>query len=459
MLTYQDFAAAADRGAFLARAVREHRASEDYAIARDASLYDRQMNVTIREVVRTIYTRTLKAAADPVASNNRIACNFFNRLLTQRVNYLLGNGVTFTRHHRKTAGPDGTAADVDETREMLGRDFDTQLKRIAYAAEMHGVSFGFVNYDSGSGWNLHLFPLTEFVPLYDEETGSLRAGIRFWCPDWGNKPTRAVLYEENGYTRLQGGSRFEIIEPRRAYRQILRRTGPDRETVIGGENYAAGLPVIPFYGKHRQSALVGMRAAIDSYDLIQSGFANDLADCAQIYWLISGALGMDDEDLTRFRERLLFQHIALADLDGSSVTPYTQDVPFQARQAYLAHIRSSIYEDFGALDVTNMAASSRTATEIEAAYQPLDEEADDFEYRCIAFIRQALRVMGVDDMPVFKRNRISNQLEQTQMVMLEAAYLDRETVLSKLPNVTPDEAQGILARAGGGNGGDPENAH
>ena len=32
------------------------------------------------------------------------------------------------------------------------------------------------------------------------------------------------------------------------------------------------------------------------------------------------------------------------------------------------------------------------------------------------------------------------------MVMLEAEYLDDETVLNKLPNVTPDEVEGIMQR-------------
>ena len=56
--------------------------------------------------------------------------------------------------------------------------------------------------------------------------------------------------------------------------------------------------------------------------------------------------------------------------------------------------------------------------------------------------------MGVEDTPVFKRNRISNQMEQTQMVVMEAQYLDDETVLQKLPNITVDEIPGILQRKG-----------
>ena len=56
-------------------------------------------------------------------------------------------------------------------------------------------------------------------------------------------------------------------------------------------------------------------------------------------------------------------------------------------------------------------------------------------------------IMGEEvDVPIFKRNRISNQPEQVQMVLSEAPYLDEETILNKLPNITPDEVKEILER-------------
>ena len=157
--------------------------------------------------------------------------------------------------------------------------------------------------------------------------------------------------------------------------------------------------------------------------------------------------GMTAAELARFRDRLKIEHIAVADTENSAVTPYTQDIPFQARQAYLDSIRAGIYEDFGGLDVHTIAAGS-TNDHIDAAYQPLDENADDFEYQIIKFVQQVLALMGIEDTPVFKRNRISNQMEQAQIVTMEAQWLDDETVLQKLPNITVDEIPGILQRKG-----------
>jgi hypothetical protein len=74
----------------------------------------------------------------------------------------------------------------------------------------------------------------------------------------------------------------------------------------------------------------------------------------------------------------------------------------------------------------------------------MDEEADDFEFQIIQYVRRVLQFMNIDDTPQFKRNKISNLKEQTEVVMLAAEYLDDETILQKLPFVTVDEVNNIL---------------
>ena len=438
-LTYQDLERAASRPAFVLDAVRRHQGSREFRTALDADQYDRQRNVTVRSYVQTIFDLTGSRLLDFTASNSRISSNFFHRLNTQRVMYSLGQGVSFI-------GPDDDGEDA--TKAALGSHFDRDLMEAAYLALIHGVSFGFWNLD-----RLYVFPLTEFVPFWDEREGTLRAGARFWrlSPD---DPMQVVLYEEDGYTRFesrQDGSgpdseRLVETSPKRPYVERVQWTEAGGEEVVAGENYSA-LPVVPVWGSRlHQSTLVGMRAAIDSYDLIRSGFANDLRDCAQIYWTISNAGGMTDSDLQRFMDRLRLMHVAVVDSDeGQAVSPSVQEPPYAARKQYLDDIRAQIYEDFGALDVHTVAAGA-TNDHIDAAYQPMDEEASDFEYQVSEFVQQILSLQGIDDSPVFHRSRISNQAEQVSVVVQEAQWLDQETILRKLPNIRPDEVPGILDR-------------
>ena len=158
---------------------------------------------------------------------------------------------------------------------------------------------------------------------------------------------------------------------------------------------------------------------------------------------------MTDADLMKFRDRLKLLHIAEADTsEGGKVTPYVQEIPYQARQTFLDSIRKEMYEGFGALDVHSISAGD-TNDHIEAAHQPMDENADDFEMQIIEFVQALGGLIGLDEddcVPIFKRNRISNQKEQVEMLIMEEPHLDDYTFLSKLPNISPDEIPEIMKR-------------
>lgn len=449
MITYQDFEKAQNVARWLGQAIAEYMRSDDYKTALDAVEYDAQRNITISQYTKLIYDITGVGVPDYTSSTNRIASNFLHRLITQRCSYSLGNGVSFA-NKQDVQQEDGTTVTVDTTKDALGPDFDELVYQAAYYALMQGVSYTFWN-----NGTMHVFPMTEFLALRDETDGRIRAGIRFWSLDWGKKPVTVMLFEEDGYSvyrtkpKQYGLSALEVLEEKRPYIQTVQISEADGMEVVGGTNYST-IPVFALYGsRQKQSALVGMRAKIDAFDMIQSGFANDLQDCAQVYWLINNAAGMDESDIARLRDRMLLQHMVVADETNSTITPYTQEIPYNARMTALQSLREMIYRDYGALDVSAISSQARTATEIQAAYQPMDEEADDFEYQLIVYIKAILELLGIEDTPTFKRNPIINTKEQTETVMLAAQYLDDETILQKLPWVTVDEVPGILARKTG----------
>lgn len=134
--------------------------------------------------------------------------------------------------------------------------------------------------------------------------------------------------------------------------------------------------------------------------------------------------------------------------DGVRVTPHSTPVPTDAHEKCLAELRSSIHEDFGAIDVHTVAAGA-TNDHIAAAYQPMDLRADDFEYQIIEAVESLLSFAGVEGeaaTPQFKRNRIANEKEQAETLLLAAQYLDEETILKKLPFISPDEITEIQKR-------------
>lgn len=443
MKTYQDLQEAQKGGAkdlmsFLLGAINDHKSSDMYKTAVEADLYMRQLNPTITNYVKYIYDIAGEAVPDVYSANHKCTSNFFQRFVTQENQYLLGNGVTFEN---------------EKTKEKLGgADFDKVLQFAGEAALVGGISFGFYNYDK-----VELFKITEFVPLWDEENGSLSAGIRFWQID-PQKPLRVVLYELDGYTNYmkRNGKDFEELHPKKTYKQKVRHSEIDGTEIYDSGNYfkiyngenLPLFPIVPFWGNpEHQSEITGIRTQIDAYDLIKSGFANDLDDASMIYWTISNAGGMDDIDLAKFVQRLKTVHAANADnSDDATIQSHTTEVPYQSREVYLTRLENDMYNDFMALNVRGMSAGNNTATAIEAAYEPMNNKADRYEYCAIQFIQGLLELAGVEDTPAFKRSKLVNMTEETNMILAAANYLDDETILNHLPFLSVDEVKDVLER-------------
>ena len=431
MKTYEDLVLAGQseqtRMDFVQEAVREHLSSDGYRTAEIAEKYARRQNVTISQYQKLLYTLAGQAVPDNYSANHKCKSGLFPYFITQENSYLLGNGVTFSE---------------DNTKKKLGAGFDETIMQAGFWALVHGCSYLFYNAEQ-----CILFRYTEFAPLYSEENGALSSGIRFWQIA-ADKPMRYTLYEPDGYTEYikRKDEDMQVLRDKRPYKLLARISAADGTEIYGGMNYPS-FPVVPLYGnKFHQSELVGLREKIDCYDLIESGFANDVDDASMIYWTINNAGGMEDIDLVKFVERMKTVRAAVVDDDGAKAEAHTIDAPYQARQAALQALKADLYEDAMALDVRQISAGNTTATQIIAAYEPLNNKADDFEVQVTTCILGLLAVAGVKDIPSYSRSKIVNQMEETQMVMLAAAHLDEETLLSKLPWLTPDDVHGIIER-------------
>ena len=420
---------------FVLSAIREHKGSDLYKTAYDAELYYKHQNPTIMRFQKWIYNMYGQKVPDIWSPNNKIASNWYNYFTTQAVSYLLGNGVTFKNESNK---------------DKLGKDFDKKVQDIATHAKNGGVAFGFWNYD-----HLEVFPVSDgdghpgFVPLYDEDDGGLKAGIRFWQID-DQKPLRATLYELDGYTDYikRKGEDVAILHDKRAYTQIVRKNDIEGETILDGAP-PAGFPIVPLWNVNRQSDIVGNRGTIDAYDLMVSGLINNVSDGEFIYWILKNCGGMNEMDDAKFIEQLKLTRVAHADGDdGASVEAHNVNVEFQATAEALDRLTNQLYADFMALKVQDVSAGSVTATQIQAAYEPINQKTDQFEYCVTEFINGILALAGIEDEPTYTRSQMSNQSETLEMVLQAAEYLDDEYVTTKILTLLgdADKAQEVLKR-------------
>lgn len=428
MKTFQDWQKVVDRdldrAQFVRSVITDHKASGLYKIAKVADDYDRCRNTTTMQYQKMITDLTGRQYVDRTAVVHRSCSNFFNIFTTQLNQYLLGNGVKW------------------EKKADLGKDFDTRLQEAGKAALVGGVSFGFWNLD-----HMEVFSVLEFAPLYDEETGGLAAGVRFWQID-NTKPLRATMYESDGYTDYLWSSTFIPTDtwiritdgiymiPKKPYKVVWKATEADGVEILDGENYP-GFPIVPLWANpHKQSELVGLREKIDAYDFILNGWEDDL-DNAQLYWIISGAGGMDDPDLLRFLDRLKTVGAA-APADGQEVTPVTVNIPVEARETLLSRIEKQLYRDAMIMNPEDIANGAATATQIRAAYERQNVKADQFEYCVLDFLDGIMQIAGVEDKATFDRSVMINRQEEVTALVTAASYLPREYVTKKILAILGD---------------------
>lgn len=422
MKTWQDLQQIPDRDQdrmdFVKTVINEHQSSDLYKQAVLADEYDRRRNRTIVRYQKLLYTVSGKAIPDNWSANYKLCSGFFNRFTTQQVQFLLGNGITW--------GQDGTA-------ERLGKDFEKELQRAAKAALGARVSFGFFNKD-----HMEVFKVQEFAPLYDEETGALRSGVRWWQVD-ANKPLRATLYEEDGFTEfVWEHGKGEVLQDKRKYLLKIRSTEADGTEIYDGANYPS-FPIVPLWANpQRQSELVGLQEQIDAYDLIKSGFCNTIDEASFIYWTINNAGGMDDVDLAKFVERLRTVHATTVEDTGATAQANTIEAPHEGREALLDRLKKDMYDDYMALNIDDIKGGADTATHIRAAYEPMNSKADQFEYCIGEFLDGILFVAGIDDKPTFTRSYIINAQEEISTVLQASQYLSDEYVTSKILTLLGD---------------------
>lgn len=428
MKTYQDLLLVGQdegqRMQFLQAAIGEHKASKLFAVAADAEMYYRHLNPTIMRYEKLVYDVYGKAHPDVFAANHKIPCRYYFYFVTQAVMYLLSNGVSFN--------------DAKTKDKLGGVEFDHAVQDMAVKALNAGVCFGFLNVD-----HVELLPVAggpgevSFVPLYDEDNGALMAGIRYWQVD-EDKPLRCTLFEVDGMTEYikQKGMDMTVMAPKRAYKLKVGTSEATGMEIYAGENWAS-LPIVPLFNTNKQSELIGTQKTLDSYDLMLSDLINNVSEGNLIYWIIQNADGMDNLDDQKFVERLKTLHVAHTE-DGQSITPVTMQAPYQANEVSLERLRKQLFEDFMALDTQNIASGAVTATQIEAAYEPMNLKSGLLEKQVTAFIMGLLKLLGIDDAPTYTRDMIVNKGEEITNILQAAEHLSDQYVTEKLLTMMGD---------------------
>lgn len=420
MKTYQDFVDLGENLSdeeiigFVKSVIDDYKLSDTYKTAVMAKEYDAKKNRTILNFKKWLYTLSGNQIPDTFSADYKIVSGFFPRFVSQQNQTLLSNGVNWK--------------DGDVVKAKLGGDFDNILQIVGRYSLIGGVGYGFYNVD-----HVEAYDATEFAPLKDERTSAIKAGVRFWQIS-NDRPLHAMFFEIDGVTEMvwddEGG---RIESPKRAYKIYTESTPKDGEEVVKGENYPT-FPVVPLYAnEYHQSELIGVQSGIDCYDLIKSGFANDLDDAQQLYWIIENAGGMSEEDEALFIQRLKTTRVVRMETDGATARSETVEIPYAAREAALTRLENDLYKDYMAFNNETIANGAVNIPQIKAAYELLNSKIDGWEFFVLEFVNGILELAGIlDEDPTFTRSTIANTSENVNILLAGANYLDDEYITQKL---------------------------
>ena len=378
---------------FCENLIKWHTARPEYAMAEAADRYFKH-DSDINRFVRFLYNHLGGKVKDIWSPNNKIGTNLHFYFTVQIVQFILGNGITFGK---------------EDTKDKLGDDFEKQIDGALTDALNGGASYLY--------WNMnHVLTYTfqEFIPLLDEDDGTIKAGVRWWkLAD--DRPLRYTLYEMDGFTKYVHNPEKEptVLENKRAYKYSP-PSAPDADDAVG-ENYP-GFPIIPLYSMTGESTLYGNKNTIDALDLAVSGMVNNVTD-EMIYWVLKGCGAYEsDAEIEEFIEKL---HMLKAVNIGEDQTaePHSVEPPYQASSTAIERLERQLYQDYMALDVRQISGAAVTATQIKAAYEPLNAKAKMLETNLTSALKKVMELAGIDDTPAYKEAKIVNTGEEIQNIM------------------------------------------
>ena len=388
---------------FIRSAINDHKNSDLYRDADIANKYATGHNVEAEHREKVYIDLMGVTRRNNAVPCHRLKTNLFKILAVQRNSFLLGNGVTLSSEQKKKA---------------LGDDFDNVVYNAGYAAVIKTVSYLYWNND-----HLESFDNLNFVPLFDETNAALRAGVRWWqiAP---NKPLRATLYEEDGYTEYAWGinedgtvakdNEGRVIVEKRPYKLITQQTPSGEMEIIDFENYPS-FPIVPLWAnRDKTSPFECIHDIIDAMDENANSVNDDLTE-SQIYWLFQNADGSDVEQLGQVLRQIRDNHV-VAPGYNQTVEPHTIQVPVAERQTEYARLRAQAYENFQGFDVDAIKSGNVVNAQIEAAYEPLNHAADEFEFcvlDCFNRLFKLIPNMG-NEKATFTRSMMSNRSETIQ---------------------------------------------
>jgi SPP1 family phage portal protein len=200
------------------------------------------------------------------------------------------------------------------------------------------------------------------------------------------------------------------------------------------------IPFIPFFNNNINSGdLDNIKALIDVYDKVFSGFVNDLEDIQEIIFVLSGYGGTS---LSEFLHDLKkYKTVKLDETeDKPGLSTITIDIPVEAREKLLDITRKAIFEQGQGVDPQPEAFGNASGVALKYLYSLLELKAGlmetEFKLAFGEFVRAICKHLNVECKSIIQtwtRTAITNDIELATIASSSKGVISDKTILKNHP--------------------------
>ncbi|MEG2638999.1 MAG: phage portal protein [Clostridiales bacterium] len=420
---------------YLGDLMAEHLKENNFA--KEGRLYYENENAIRRR--RPIDEMMGKAKLDknPLRSGDfKISHNWHQLLVNQKVAYLFSYPPSFDC---------GSAVYNAKIAAALGEDFSRIVKNLAIDAANCGVGWLHMWKDAEGRFAYTTIAKEEIYPIYGDVLGGK--------PQYVLRVYDALDHEGKVVEKIEvwdkESVRFFIKSQKSGIAKDLANGMADNCVFHGMGN----IPFVPFYNNRSKIGDLAMvKDLIDQYDLVVSGFANDLADIQEVIFVLRNYGG---EDLNTFLSDLKrYKAIKVEGDNGSDggVETMKIEIPVEARVKFLDLLKKQIFISGQGINPDPESFGNSSGVALKYLYSLLEIKAGlletEFRSGFKGFLEILLHFLGLDEnMPVlqiYSRNSIENEMEDAEIAAKSQGIVSQKTIVRNHPWVEDAEQEMML---------------
>lgn len=379
-------------------------------------------------------------------ADNRIPFNWHGFLVNQKASYM------FTYPPAFDVGDKNVNEKITT---ILGDYYPKEAKTLCKDASNCGISWLHVWIDENNNFQYAHVDPKQIRPIYSSDLKqTLIAVLRVYdkMDDLGKEYTVYEYWTDKEVTAYRNDKGLSVITNLQEF-TMFNQTDVDSgaETQVNSIPHNFGeVPFIEFLNNDiKTSDLENVKALIDTYDKIFSGFVNDVEDIQEVIFVLTNYGGTDlDEFLKSLKRYKTVDMQNSGSDDKSGLSTITIDIPVEARNILLEMTEKKIYVQGQGLDPNPEKFGDASGVALKYLYTLLELKAGlaETEFRTgfgklVRMICKYLNYVPEKVGQTWTRNIIQNDLENAQIASQSKGIISDKSIYKNHTWVDDAEAE------------------